>query len=293
MKTFLLMLASAFCGALLFVVAVYGYFQWQYSRIESGSSVRFPPRSEKTVDTAPPIVEEQRFYGTHASTMGRFPQNARETVLAAGPGKLLGSVTSNNKPVRGLRLRLALNGAVMSQWATTGADGNYAVSLPYGKYRVDGYEIDSSTADSVLAGKTDGPRQPPIHRDVIAVEAGKPGKGLDLGYVDPVKKLGPSGEVSLAQPVILSWEPYPGAVAYRLQIIERRERGDYESERRVFVEWRDQPIVPGTSANLAEYKVALKKDHYYTFEVEALGELNRSLSRSPRDFNRMDFRVVE
>jgi hypothetical protein len=75
--------------------------------------------------------------------------------------------------------------------------------------------------------------------------------------------------------------------------LERRERGDYESERRVFVEWRDQPIVPGTSADLAEYKVALKKDHYYTFEVEALGELNRSLSRSPRDFNRMDFRVVE
>lgn len=292
MKTFLLMLASAFCGALLFVVAVYGYFQWQYSRVESRGSVRFPPRSEKTVDTAPPIVEEQRFYGTHASTMGRFPDNARETVLAAGPGKLLGSVTSNNKPVQGLRLRLALNGAVMSQWATTGADGNYAVSLPYGKYRVDGYEIDSSTADRVLAGKTDGPRQPPFDRDVIAVEAGKPGRGLDLGYVDPVKKLGPSGDVPLSQPVILSWAPYPGAVAYRLQLIERRERGAYESERRVF-DWRDQPVVPGTSADLAEHKVALKKGHYYTFEIEALGELNRPLSRSPRHFDRTDFHVVE
>jgi len=33
--------------------------------------------------------------------------------------------------------------------------------------------------------------------------------------------------------------------------------------------------------------------HYYTFEIEALGELNRSLSRSPRHFDRVDFHVVE
>jgi hypothetical protein len=292
-KTFLLMLASAFCGALLFAVAVYGYFYWQFSNAGPGKTVRFPSRSERTVDAVPPIVEEKRFHGTHASTTGHFPRDARETVLAAGPGKIVGSVASGGKPVQGLRLRLALNGAVMSQWATTDADGRYAVALPYGKYRVDGYEIDSSVANSVLAGKTDGPRQAPFHQDLTMVAAGKPGEGLDLDYVDPVRKLGPRGDVSLAQPVVLSWEPYPGAIAYRLQLIERRERGDYESERRVFVEWRDQPIVSGTSANLAEYKVALKKDHYYTFEVEALGELNRSLSRSPRDFNRMDFRVVE
>lgn len=290
MKTFLLMLASAFCGALLFVAAVYGYFQWQYSRVEPGTSVRFPPRNEKIVDAAPPIVEEKRFYGTHASTIGHFPQDARETVLAAGPGKIVGSVTSVGRPVQGLRLRLALNGAVMSQWATSGADGRYAVALPYGKYRVDGYELDSSAANSVLAGKTDGPRQPPFHGDVISVEAGKSGQGLDLAYVDPVRKLGPSSEVSLGEPVILSWEPYPGAIAYRLQLIEQRDRDDYETERRVF-EWRERPIISGTSANLAEYKVALKKGHYYTFEVEALGERNRTLSRSARHFGRTDFRV--
>ena len=38
---------------------------------------------------------------------------------------------------------------------------------------------------------------------------------------------------------------------------------------------------------------ALKKGHYYTFEVEALGELNGALSRSPRSFDRMDFRAVD
>jgi hypothetical protein len=291
MKTFLLMLGSAFGGVVMFVVAVYGYFYWQHSRLEQGGVVHFPPRSEKTVAAAPPIVERERFYGTHATLAGEFPPAARQTVLATGAGKIVGSATSGGKPLQGLRLRLALNGAVMSQWATTGADGRYEVALPYGTYRIDGYELDSSVADAVLAGKTDGPRQG-FYYSVMVVEEGKPGQGLDFAYVDPVRKLGPSGDIKLAQLLIVSWQPYPGAAAYRLQLTEHKHPGDYEGQRRMF-EWRERPIVSGTSANLSEYKIALKKGYYYRIEIEALGERNLVLSQSPRHHDKADFRVVE
>ena len=290
MKTFLLMLGSAFGGVLVFVAAVYGYFYWQYSRVEPGAVVRFPPRNEKTVAVAPPIVE--RFYGTQASLAREFSPTARQTVLASGPGRIVGSVTSSGKPLPGLRLRLALNGAVMSPWATTGVDGRYEVALPYGKYRIDGYELDSSAASTALAGKTDGPGHSYHPADVIVVEEGKLGRGLDFAYVDPVRKLGPSGDVKLAQPVIVSWQPYPGAVAYRLQLIEQEDARDYQNQRRMF-EWRERPIVSSTSANLVEHKITLKKGYYYTLEIEALDERNRALSQSARHFDKADFRVVD
>ena len=292
MKTFLLMLASAFCGALLFAAGLYGYFWWQVAQGGPGSSVRLPSPGEKTVAAAPPIAESARFYGTHGSYAGKFPNAARQTVLAAGPGSIAGSVTADGKPLQGLRLRLALNGAVMSQWAATGADGRYQVALPYGKYRVDGYELDSSVAHRVLAGKTDGPRLGFHPQEVTVVEAGRIGQGPDLAYVEPVRKLGPRGDVSLAQPVIVSWEPYPGAAAYRLQLVEQQDPRDYETQRRVF-EWRDRPVVSGTSADLVALSAGLKKGHHYTLEIEALDERRRTLSQSTRNFDRADFRVVE
>jgi len=292
MKTFLLMLGSAFFGALLFAAAVYGYFYWQLSRAGSAGEVHFPPRSEKTVDAAPPIAELERFYGSHAAFSGETSPASRNTVLAAGPGRIVGSITANGKPVQGLRLRLALNGAVMSQWSASGADGRYEIELPYGKYRIDGYELDSSVVHKVLSGKTDGPRQGFSQVDVTVVEAGKPGQGIDLFYVDPVRKIGPVGEVTLAKPVVISWQPYPGATAYRVQLIEQSDPRDYGNQRRLF-DWREQLTVSATSVDLAQYKVALKKGYYYTVEIEALDDHKRTISQSPRRFDRADFRAVD
>lgn len=107
-----------------------------------------------------------------------------------------------------------------------------------------------------------------------------------------MRKLGPSGDITLAQPVIVSWQPYPGASAYRVQLIEQRDRRDYENQRRIF-DWRERPVVSGTSLNLGEQKVALKKSYYYSVEIEALDERKRAVSQSPRHFDRPDFRVVD
>lgn len=293
MKTFLLMLGSAVCGIVLFVAAVYGYFWYQWSQAGPGGVVRFPPPgSDITVPTAPPVADTERFHGTHASLAGEFSPSSRRNVLAAGPGKLVGNVTSNGKPLQGLRLRLALNGAVMSQWATSGADGKYEIAVPYAAYRVDGYELDSSIVNSVLGGKIDGPRLQPFGRETVAVAEGSPANAMDFAFVDPVRKKVPGGEVSAAKPVVVSWEPYPGASAYRIQVVEQKDPADYTSHQRLF-EWRQQPVVPGTSANLGEQGVKLKKGYYYTVEIEALDDNKRKLSEAPRNFHKADFRVVD
>lgn len=281
MRTFLLMLASAFCGGLMTIALIWGYFAWQYHRAESGP-VRFPSRNEKTVDQVPPIVEREQFYGSHASWHGEFPREGRHNVLAGGPGKLIGAVRADGKPVAGLRLRLALNGAVMSQWATSGADGKYDVAVPYGKYKVNGYELDSDSAHRVLSGKVDAPRTHFHESEILTVADGRPAKGLDLEFVEPVKRQAPTGEVSAAEPLVVSWEAYPGAVSYRLQLIEQKARRDYESQKRLF-DWRERPMVTGTRANLSEHGVKLKKGYYYSVEIEAFDAERRPLAQTAHD----------
>lgn len=290
MKTFLLMLASAFMGALAVVLLVWGYVAYQTSR---GETAYFPPRGgEETVHSVPPVEARERFYGSHGRWIGEFSGAARRKVLAAGPGKIVGTVTASGKPVQGLRLRLALNHAAMSQWATTGADGKYEVAVPYGKYQVNGHELDSRTAERVLSGKIDSPRFGMPELGVIVVAEGKRATGPDLAYVDPVKRKGPVGEASLSKPVVASWENYPGASAYRLQVAEQRSPTDWEEQKRLF-DWRDRPVVEGTSADLGKLGAKLKKGFFYRVEIEALDAKRRPISESPRHGDGSGFRVVD
>jgi hypothetical protein len=164
--------------------------------------------------------------------------------------------------------------------------------VPYGKYRVDGYLLDSTSADRLLGGKIDHPHREPPMREPVTVAEGKPGLALDFAFVDPVRKTGPSGEVSLAQPVIVTWEPYPDAATYVLQLVEQKDPRDFESHKRLF-EWPNRPFISGTSANLAEHGVALRKGYYYAVEIQALDGRKRILSEAPRTSGRPDFRVAD
>jgi len=92
--------------------------------------------------------------------------------------------------------------------------------------------------------------------------------------------------------VVVTWEAYPGAAAYRLQVTEQKSPNDYESRRDLF-EWRERPVISGTRAELADYKVALRKGHHYSITIEAIDERRRTLAQSTRAFERMDFRVAE
>lgn len=288
-RTALLVIGSALGGIILFVLAVGGYFYFKFFTLGPPVPGETFPRPT-IVPVPPPIAEEGRFLGTHGVTTGGFDYN-RNTVLAAGPGKLVGRITESGKPVLGLRLRLALNGKVFSQWATSGNDGRYEISVPYGKYRIDGYSLDSASANAALPGKLDNPKN--VHDSgVFTVAEGRNGKALDLDFVEPVKKVAPQGEVSAAQPLIVSWEAYPGASEYRLQLVEQAERNSPISQKHLF-EWMNQPKTTATSINLSDHGVKLKKGYFYIYQITALDGIGRELSNSPSAWRHPDFQVVD
>jgi hypothetical protein len=294
-KTILLMVVSAIVGIVLFVIGGLG---WITYRVNSGGglpSISWPsgPRSEpaETVVTAPPGIKE-RFLGVSGTYSGDFAGD-RGAVLAAGPGAIAGTVRVAGKPASGLRLRLALNGSVMSQWAEVGDDGRYAVALPYGEYRIDGYDLNTSTANTVLGGKTDGPGNRRYYRgEPFTVAENRPGAGLDLEYVDPVVKIGPRGTVSATRPVVLEWRAYPKAASYRVQVTEQPDEQDYAHQVRLF-DARDPLVVTGTSVDLAQHGARVKKGYVYTVDVEALDESRKVIADSSRSLARPDFRVTE
>jgi hypothetical protein len=278
-RTLLLVVGSAIGGIVIFVAAIAAYVVYKVS-YEGFPEVLFPSRSRerREVVAAPPPLRAQ-FLGTQGSVSGDFPTD-RHAVLAAGPGAIGGKVVASGKPVQGLRLRLALNGSVMSEWVVTDAAGRYTIPVPYGRYRVDGYELDHRVVNAVLPGKADSPSNYQYHSgQFIEISKGKDGQGPDFEYVDPVVKKGPQGEVSLSKPVVLEWEPYPGAVAYNVQIIEAREPRDYSSRQELFG-WPSRPSVSGTTLDLSRQGVKLKKGYFYFFEITAIDAAGRSLADS-------------
>ena len=291
-KTMLLIAGSAIAGILIFIGAMYGYVIYKFYSHEAlpdVSTSRYARERGKTVSVPPEIKE--RFLGSAGSYRTRPPD--RDRTLAIGLGRISGKVSSSGKPVQGLRLRLALNGSVMSEWAETDPTGRYAVQVPYGKYRVDGYELDYQSVDSALSGKTDSPQnQPAGSDDIMIVAEGKPGRGVDLEYVDPVRLKGPRGDVSLSKPVILDWEAYPGAVDYEIQVTEQRDASDYGSRRQLFA-CCDRPRASGTTFELSASGATLTKARVYFVNVTALDAQGKRLAESARMQTRPDFSTTD
>ncbi len=287
-KTILIVIGSGIGGILLFIGAIYGYVVYKVYSSEGlpDMTISTRPRERGEIVSVPPEIKE-RFLGTQAVTSGDFPN--RNKNLAAGPGRIAGTMISGGKPVKGMRLRLALNGSVMSEWAETDAAGRYAVSVPYGRYRVDGYELDRDAAHALLPGKNDSPLNHQYRSDDIFVVAqGKIGRGPDFEFVDPVRKKGPQGEASLSKPVVLEWEAYPGAAQYEIQITEVQDPRNFGSPRQVF-ECCKHPRVSGTSFNLSERGVILKKGYAYYVSVTALDGSGKTLADSAGGRFKPDF----
>lgn len=293
-KTILLVIGSAIGGVLLFIVAIVGYFNYKFSGHNAEREVSFPSwqREPRETVSVPPEIKE-RFLGTQGSFSGGFSLQP-EKILATGPGTIAGSVASGGKPLEGLRLRLGLNGSVMSEWTTTDAAGRYAIGVPYGKYRVDGYQLHYSVVNGVLGGKVDAPQNAYAYGSnaIIEVAQSQPAKGPDFAYVDPVRKKGPKDKVSLSKPVVLEWEAYPGAEGYRVQLLEQKDERDFANQKRL-IDWSKLPVVSATSLDLSEQGIQLKKGYYYTVEIDALAARMRPISSSADFRAGADFLAVE
>lgn len=241
--------------------------------------------------SAPPIIESKRFLGSMGIYSGDFLDN-KSGVLASGPGKIIGKVTANGEAVAGLKLRLALNGSVMSQWATSDENGQYFVHVPYGEYKIDGYELQHSSANNVLPGMIGYPRLGHSSQK-FSVSSDSTGYGLDLQFVSPVIKTIPRNRFSASDNVVIKWQAYPGATQYRIQIHEKTDPRGYNMPEQLF-EWQHRPVVSDTSLDLSDfYDTKLQSGHFYTIEIDALDDNMNILSKTARNYSGYDFEIIK
>jgi len=285
LKKFLngLLFGSGFAIAFIIILVIYFKFFFE-STINSSFS------NNDTAISEVPVIQKARekFLGSPAIYVGGFLDN-KDGVLSSGSGEIKAVVKSNGQPTEGLKLRLALNGKVMSQWAISDKMGEYRVSVPYGEYKIDGFELDSQSANKVLAGLIDSPFNPHSTEKFIVSED-ELGVGIDFNFVSPVIKTTKNKSFTLNEPVIISWAPYVGASSYQIQIFEKENPHEYIGNNRLFA-WAKRPEVEKTSINIQSYTNKLKVGNYYSYEVIALDENNHQISESPKTYQGYDFRI--
>jgi len=150
-------------------------------------------QKEKEIDSLPPPEKQMDDYlGATGQTCGAATKSfsyGNAPVLAKGEGEIVGKVLAGGNPIEGLRFRFILNGNAYSQWATSDKSGNYAVSVPYGDYAINGYSLDHISPQKVLSGLTMAPAHDHFcdeDDEIITVKEGQIGKGPDFIFTFPV-----------------------------------------------------------------------------------------------------------
>lgn len=285
--------AVAFFFVSILGMQLYAAYQLESLEIELASkgiqmSTESMGRDEDVVDEAPAFsANSKKFLGGY----GTFSQGFTEIqgkVLASGPGVIRGIITANGEPLAGLKLRLALNKAVMSQWGISGTDGVYTIQVPYGKYIVGGYELDYESADEVLAGLIDK-WDFPVEPGEFEVGPDRPGQGLNLQYVDPVVKIATGATYKLDDDIVLAWQSYPGAANFRVQLREKQSAGGYRFKS--LFDRGGVDVSNATTLDLAPYRKMLKPGHFYSYDVEARTADGDMISETAFDSTGYDFRI--
>lgn len=273
--------------AFSFIIIVIVYFQFFF--IDSINS-RTPYKENEQISTEVSNISKPRlgFLGSTAIYSGNFPSENNITLIK-GVGKIIGTLYAEGKPVKGIKLRLGLNGEAMSQWAITDNTGKYEVSVPAGEYQINGYEIDFQTANKYLSGLINEPRNN-HSSDIFKVSDGKDGVGLSLSFVKPVIKLNPKSELTIDQEVIINWETYPDAAHYLIQVYRKKGPTDYTTNDTVF-EWSNRAKTISTSLKLNGLSEKLASGFYYTFEVHAIDENGKHISSSHKQYRSFDFYI--
>ncbi len=233
------------------------------------------------VTKAPPITERKRYLGSGSYSFEEFDHNSKK-VLAKGPGTIQGKVVVNDKACSGLRFRLFLSGDLRTQWTESDENGLYEIPVPFGKYRYQGFELDTESANKVLAGKIKKADYFDRER-IITVAEGMPASGQDFYFIDPVLRIRPLGDTLPSDGLVFEWEPYPEAAFYRIQIYDRGVRS-WGFEWKSLLEWHDRPKVENTQVSMSELGATLESGHYYSWRVEAFDRAGDSISRTENAF---------
>ena len=283
------MFGAGFAVAL--VVILFVAFPIVFSAKFAGQPTTIDSSNDRAeVDAPPPITPGNEYLGSSTFTTGAFVYGDT-AFLASGPGRIGGMAKADGKPVAGLRLRLALNGKVWSQWTTTGPDGRYEIAVPFGEYRVDGYELNINSANAVLPGKIGHPdncRTP----DTFTVADAAPGIGPELAFADPVMLDMPKHRFSVGDEVVIHWKPFAGAREYAVQVVDWGVSGPPGRGRHLFSS-RNLPTVRAPVMKLEDFGFDPMAGHKHTVEVEAKSDAGHTLSKTFHRFRDFDFEVVQ
>lgn len=274
-----ILFGAGFIVGAIIIGNTYAYFNFNEST--------WVPPSENTTDQVPSITKPNRYLGSSAIHSGDFTRSGNPATLTEGPGEITGMVMANEAPVNGLRLRLLLNGSVKSKWAVSDQSGKYSVSVPFGKYRIDGFDLDSESANVVLKNKINSPIMDHSTGEFSVSEGNPAGQGLTFKFTDPVIKTTKNMEFSMNEPVIVEWEDFPNANAYFLRIKEKDEANGYD--------WNTvfDRRVTNTSFDMQQNEVKLKAGKYYQYSVTALVDGIGGVSKSVERYNGFDFQVID
>jgi len=243
--------------------------------------------SENVVLVAPSIRISEKFLGSPAVYSANFLDN-KAGVLSRGDGIISGKALVNEQPLSGLKLRLALNGSVMSQWATTDSRGIYRVRVPFGEYKIDGYEFDHSIVNKVLPNKIKHPENS-YRTEKFLVSTEQEGRGIQFRFVDPLTRNLDKRKYSLGDKIILKWNEYPEANEYTVQVYEKSEANSWKTIR--LFNWSEMPKVSKTELELNDYDLVLKPGYFYTFEVQARDSRGNLLSATYKEHFGFDFEI--
>ncbi len=222
---------------------------------------------------------------------GEFSKN-RDTVLAAGPGQLVGTVTCRRRAGRRVRLRLMLNGSVTEPMGRKRRRGEIHDRRSL-RHLSDRRLRDRSSMRrtwrlrerSTIPGTS---TKATLHR----ASAERPGRALNLDFVDPVRKSSPLGEVSRSS---RSSSPGSRIPALGLPGPAPRMEGMGLAPRDRPTSSTAHPVLKEPSFNPAEHGVELHKGSYYSLTIDAMTRTGGRSHRAPATSTcgRPDFRVID
>lgn len=220
-----------------------------------------------------PYLPRTGYLGITGQFSGAGRDRPTTKLLAAGRGTIQGNVRASSQPVAGLQLRLRFAPDLASQWAVSDAAGRYSIPVPPGQYRLSGWEIDSSSANSVLSGKINVDQFTPFDAIFTAI-ANAPTTGPDFDFVDPVIRVKPIGGVHVPADVVFEWKPYPNAARYSVVLTDH---GTAPGSLRI-LRGSSPRDATGTTVTAALLQYNLKPGHYYSWDVIAYDGGGRRLA---------------
>ena len=276
-----LVFGAGFAIAFLGIIAGTWYFFSQPQIIGNTSH---------TISVPPSLDNTPKYLGSSGIYSSGF-MDGKRSVLIEGPGQIIGSATSNKLPVKGLRLRLALEGSAYTQWAVTNEKGEYAISVPYGEYQIAGFELDRQSANFVLPNKILHPHQHHSSQKFLVADNSH-GRGIHFEFVDPIQPLSKGAKFRSTEEVIVQWKPHPGAISYSIQVYEKNTPEEFNGKNQLFP-WSERPQVSAPEFNLEKLGVELKPGKFYAVIVQARGPEGNILSENYRAHDGYHFEVTE